>query len=89
MHGDDLKYKLLLSSPSINLAAEEASCIGLAMTIYIYTLCMTVYLVISLPKIPYMHRIYMVRANPTHAAFGTHSCDAMCTQSHLNSELQC
>ena len=26
---------------------------------------MTVYLVISLPKIPYIHRIYMVFANPT------------------------
>jgi len=25
---------------------------------------MTVYLVISLPKIPYIHRIYMVLANP-------------------------
>jgi len=27
---------------------------------------MTVYLVISLPKIPYIHRIYMVLANPTY-----------------------
>jgi hypothetical protein len=26
---------------------------------------MTVYLVISLPKLPYIHRIYMVLANPT------------------------
>ena len=26
---------------------------------------MTVFLVISLPKIPYIHRIYMVLANPT------------------------
>jgi hypothetical protein len=25
---------------------------------------MTVYLVISMPKIPYIHRIYMVLANP-------------------------
>jgi hypothetical protein len=32
----------------------------------IYALYMTVYLVISLPKIPYIHRIYMVLANPTH-----------------------
>ena len=32
----------------------------------IYTPYMTVYLVISLLKIPYMHRIYMVLANPTH-----------------------
>jgi len=32
----------------------------------IYTPYMTVYLVISLPKIPYIHRIYMVLANPTH-----------------------
>jgi len=26
---------------------------------------MTVYLVMSLPKIPYIYRIYMVLANPT------------------------
>jgi hypothetical protein len=32
----------------------------------IYTPYMTVYLVISLPKLPYIHRIYMVLANPTH-----------------------
>jgi hypothetical protein len=32
----------------------------------IYTLYMIVYLVISLPKIPYIHRIYMVLANPKH-----------------------
>jgi hypothetical protein len=30
----------------------------------IYTPYMTVYLVISLPKIPYIHRTYMVLANP-------------------------
>ena len=30
----------------------------------IYTPYLTVYLVISLPKIPYVHRIYMVLANP-------------------------
>jgi len=29
-----------------------------------YAPYMTVYLVISLLKIPYIHRIYMVRANP-------------------------
>jgi len=33
----------------------------------IYTPYMTVYLVISLPKIPYIHRIYMVLANPIYA----------------------
>ena len=34
----------------------------------IYTPYMTVYLMISLPipYIPYIHRIYMVLANPTH-----------------------
>ena len=32
----------------------------------IYTPYMTVYLVISLPKIPYIHRIYMVLANPSY-----------------------
>jgi len=30
----------------------------------IYTPYMTVYMVISLPKIPYIHHIYMVLANP-------------------------
>ena len=30
----------------------------------IYTYIYTVYLVISLPKIPYIHRIYMVLASP-------------------------
>ena len=33
---------------------------------HIYTPDMTVYLVISLPKIPFIHRIYMVLANPEH-----------------------
>ena len=31
-----------------------------------YTPYMTVYLVMFLPKIPYVHRIYMVLANPTY-----------------------
>jgi hypothetical protein len=34
----------------------------------IYTPYMTVYLVISLPKIPYIHRIYVVLANPIYVA---------------------
>jgi len=33
---------------------------------HIYTPYMTVYLMISLPNIPYIHGIYMVLANPTH-----------------------
>jgi len=33
----------------------------------IYTYIYTVYLVVSKPKIPYVHRIYMVLANPNHA----------------------
>ena len=32
----------------------------------IYTYVYTVYLVILKPKIPYIHRILMVLANPTH-----------------------
>ena len=35
----------------------------------IYTYINTVYLVISKPKIPYVHRIYMVLANPSHTLF--------------------
>jgi hypothetical protein len=30
---------------------------------------LTVYLVISLPKVPYIHRIYMVLANPIYAVY--------------------
>ena len=37
----------------------------------IYTQYMTVYLVMSLPKIPYIHRIYMVLANPSHTVIWT------------------
>jgi len=33
---------------------------------YMTALYMTVYLMISLPIIPYIHRTYIVRANPTH-----------------------
>ena len=33
-----------------------------------YTPYMTVYLVISLPHVRYMHRIYKVLANPNHEA---------------------
>jgi hypothetical protein len=32
---------------------------------------MTVYLVDSLPRIPYVHRVYMVLANPTVQQAGT------------------
>ena len=38
---------------------------------------MTVYLAISLPKILYMHRIYMVLANPKHAV-----CEYVQYQAH-------
>jgi len=34
--------------------------------IRVYTPYMTVYLAISLPKKPYIHRIYMVLVNPSH-----------------------
>jgi hypothetical protein len=37
----------------------------------IYASYMTVYLVISLPKLPYTHRIYMVLANPTSVPYET------------------
>jgi len=35
------------------------SCVGMARTVYIYTLYITVYLVIPLPKIPYVYCIYI------------------------------
>jgi hypothetical protein len=51
---------------------------------YIYTY-MTVYLVISLPKIPYIHRIYkyMVLVNPTHIL-----AQQTCTDSHTHTYKQ-
>ena len=41
----------------------------------IYAPYRTVYSVISLPKILYIHRIYMVLANPTHDAVFATFCD--------------
>ena len=38
----------------------------MCMCVCLCTPYMTVYLVISLPKIPHIHRINMVLANPTH-----------------------
>jgi len=46
----------------------------------------TVYLVISKPKIPYVHRIYMVLANPTHVGkrpLLLVSCSSVCRWLHL------
>jgi len=40
----------------------------------IYSLCMTVYLVISLPKVPYINRLYMVLANPSYAPWACTNC---------------
>jgi len=39
---------------------------------------MTVYLVISLPKLPYTHRIYMILANAIHTAWAWLLPDACC-----------
>ena len=51
---------------SVCCTCRAGTYVGLARTVYIGTPYMTVYLVISLLKIPYMHRIDMVLANPTH-----------------------
>jgi hypothetical protein len=40
----------------------------------IYTPYMTVYLVISLPNLPYIHRIYMVLANPSNVCVMCNVC---------------
>ena len=45
--------------------------VGLARTLY--TPYMTVDVVISLPKIPYVHRIYMVLANPVYTPWAAPS----------------
>jgi len=42
---------------------------------------MTVYVVMSLPKIPYTHRIYMVLANPTYMCMWIH--DKVCVVRYL------
>jgi len=46
----------------------------------IYAPYMTVYMVISVPKIPYMHYIYMVLANPTQQTLCPHLCLCVCEQ---------
>jgi len=53
-----------------NLFCSELSyaCVGLARTC-IYTTYTTVYMMKSLPKISYIHRIYMTLANPTHVPY--------------------
>ena len=40
----------------------------------IYTPYMTVYFLIFLPRIPYIHRIYMVLANPTCEVVDVKAC---------------
>jgi hypothetical protein len=49
----------------------------------IYCLCMTVYLKKSLPKSPYMNRMYMVLANPTNFCTLCPSNSSARTTSHL------
>ena len=50
----------------------------------IYTPYMTVYLLISLHKIPYIHRIYMVLANPSHISVCTNVASLYHHLNHLN-----
>jgi len=45
----------------------------------IYTPYMTVYFMISLPKIPYIHRIYMVLANPRYEVRYQCGCGCECS----------
>jgi hypothetical protein len=56
--------KLQIQVREMELCRGEDICRGGQNRIYIPY--MTVYLVICLPKIPYIHRIYMVLANPRH-----------------------
>ena len=53
----------------------------------IYTPYMAVYLVISLPKMPYINRIYMVLANPTYMGVLTWCVDLQWYVAVLASEL--
>jgi hypothetical protein len=52
--------------------------VGLAKTTHIYTPYMTVYLVISLPEIPCVHRKYIALANPAN--------DHTCIQTYNHSQ---
>jgi hypothetical protein len=54
---------LLVHAVSVPLAQGKCEMCRIGQN-RIYTPYMTVYLVISLPKLPYIHRIYMVLANP-------------------------
>jgi len=57
------QIEFLPPDPTINLPTQS-SCFSRVGQNPIYAPFMTKYLMISLPKIPYMHRIYMVLANP-------------------------
>jgi len=48
---------------------------------------MTVYLVVSLPKVPYTHRIYMVLANPSYGA--RDEVEVSCYDTHDEEEVSC
>jgi hypothetical protein len=81
-HGDhDTPWWPWYDTVWCNHSAPKEACIhvGLARIKYLYTSCMTVHLVISLPIIPCMHRIYMVLANPTHI----HTQTWFCTSNHI------
>jgi hypothetical protein len=62
------KYRNTFFLVTTVMCIKHLSCkrrfVGLARTVYIHRIY-TVYLMISLPKIPYKHRICMVLANPT------------------------
>ena len=56
--------------PTVAAALHVVSNLSLVGQNRIFTPCMTVYMVISLPKIPYIHCTCMVLANPRHKSFG-------------------
>jgi len=72
------KQRVLMLCCALSLEVERALCVitrhggnvGRVGQNHVYTLYMTIYLVMSLPKVPYTHRTYMVLANPKYGACG-------------------
>ena len=81
------KYSLHVSIAPKKIIKAQWSSVGTVFTPY-----MIVYLVISLPKIPCMHRICMVLSNPTIvccAGFCIHMCVMCVCDTHIHATMVC
>ena len=88
--------RVLAPAASLNMKVYESALLSLAITHMtrvgqnrINTPYMTVYLVTSLPKIPYIHSIYMVLADPTLTRVLLYSCTSFLGDAHNECRDEC